>query len=76
MCMNNSERKDVNFPHDNVARKSIYANAGIGIIMADAEGKILSANPAACQLFGKDESIMCSSDWNELTVPSNAEMDH
>lgn len=39
--------------------RSLYENSGEGILLTDARGNILSANPTACKLFGRSEAEIC-----------------
>ncbi|MFZ4620158.1 MAG: sensor histidine kinase [Bacteroidota bacterium] len=40
--------------------RMLFQNSGEAILLTDPTGKIFSANPSACELFGKSEEELCA----------------
>jgi diguanylate cyclase (GGDEF)-like protein/PAS domain S-box-containing protein len=42
------------------AYRAIYANSPDGILFTSPDGRVLAANPAACEIFGMSEAEICA----------------
>jgi PAS domain S-box-containing protein len=51
--------------------RAFFENSMDGILLIEANGNILSANPAACQIFLMSEEEICASGRSGLLDPSN-----
>lgn len=51
--------------------RSIFSNAAAGVIVVDAHGKFVQANPAYCQLVGYSELELLQMDYAGVTHPDD-----
>jgi PAS domain S-box-containing protein len=59
---------------DSEARfRSIFNNAAAGVVVVDAQGKVLQANPAFCRFLGYSELEMLQIDHTMVTHPDDLE---
>ena len=55
--------------------RAVFNDAGIGIILSDAEGRALEVNPALSRMLGYDADELLRKHLAELTHPDDAELD-
>ena len=53
--------------------RTVIDNAGIGIILADLEGRLIEVNPAFARLLGRDAAALAGERWIDLTHPEDRE---
>ena len=49
--------------------------ASIGMCLVAPDGSFLEVNPALCELLGREESLLLTTTWQELTHPEDLETD-
>ena len=54
---------------DELSAAALWAAAADGMLLVDAEGRVLAANGAACQLFGRDADGLVGRPVEELVPP-------
>ncbi|HYU16166.1 MAG TPA: PAS domain S-box protein, partial [Candidatus Acidoferrum sp.] len=52
---------------------AIFSQVAVGIVLADLDGKILSANQRFCEIVGRSAEEICSLRYENLTDPEDAE---
>jgi len=56
--------------------RAFFENSMDGILLSDQEGKILAANPAACEVFGMTETEICTESSNSLLDIDDPNLQH
>lgn len=56
--------------------RSIFEKSGIGMALADLEGKPLQVNPAICKMLGYSEEEFLKHSFTELTHPDDRETEY
>jgi PAS domain S-box-containing protein len=54
--------------------RKVFDGSRIGMLLAEAQGRILWVNPAACKIFGHAEAEMLGRHVREFTHPDDAEV--
>jgi diguanylate cyclase (GGDEF)-like protein/PAS domain S-box-containing protein len=55
--------------------RAIFEQAGVGIAMLDGNGRWLTVNQRLCEIVGRNEAELLSSDFQSLTHPDDLEID-
>lgn len=52
------------------------ADAAIGMCLVAPDGRFLEVNPALCRFFGRTTAELIRTQWRDLTLPDDLEIDH
>ncbi|MGE5477176.1 MAG: EAL domain-containing protein [Bacteroidales bacterium] len=52
--------------------RAVFQNAGVGVVLSEAEGRIVQANPAFCSMVGYAEAELVGRSLRDLSHPEDA----
>jgi two-component system cell cycle sensor histidine kinase/response regulator CckA len=69
------ERRTVALRASEARFRAIFEQAGIGVALGDAEGRLIQANPAYCQIVGYEPDELAGVLFTEYTHPDDREVE-
>lgn len=52
--------------------RAVFQNAGVGVVLSEADGRIVQANPAFCSMIGYAEAEVVSRSFRDFSHPEDA----
>lgn len=52
--------------------RAVFQNAGVGVVLSEADGSFLQANPAFCAMVGYDEDELVGKRFEDISHPEDA----